>query len=346
VSQSIARARSLIELGRFQEALDALASADGAQLDTQGLCLGAQANLGLGRLDDARRLAEAAARSAPDEEWPVRLASVAALRQGHYPAARYLAQVALRLAPNQWRTLMQVAQTDASARAVTQDSWSAARRAVELAPNEPETHLTLGNVALADRDFRQARRCYLEALRLDPDNLSARNNLSVIDMRRQRFGRAAAGFRAAARVDPRAELPIRNFRAALAGALGRLCLLLMFTGLIGTSVHADNGRPHLDAALVGGACVLLAVGYLLALRARLRSGLFRLARRALAEHTLLKICLASTAAGYLFVAVGAGVGYPAASGWFAVGLVCALAGAVLLRVQIQRQKNQRQNQHR
>ncbi|MFJ7208044.1 tetratricopeptide repeat protein [Streptomyces sp. NPDC098789] len=79
-----------------------------------------------------------------------------------------------------------------------------ARTAVALAPEESDAHVLVG--VHHTRDYRVSQQAYETALRLDPDNSTAHNNLSLLLLRRRwlrpgSWTRAAEGFVQSAALD-------------------------------------------------------------------------------------------------------------------------------------------------
>lgn len=256
----VERARTLADLGRYQQALDALSAQPELASDPEALCLAARANIGLKRWHAAIQLSRSAAAAAPEREWPRRLGSIAHMNVGQYPVARQLADESVRLAPHEWRAHLQRAHVDLTADQVNPITTAAASEAVRLAPHEPSPHVTLGNVALRRRQTRLARTAFTEALRLDPENAAARNNLALIDLRHRRLRRAVAGFAAAGRGDLESDLAARNLVATLAGGLRITGLLLLLTSFVVAALVADrpDGRwaaPAVTAAVLAGVLI-------------------------------------------------------------------------------------------
>ena len=109
------------------------------------------------------------------------------------------------------RTLLAVGQL-AAARA-------AAQTAIQLAPNQAGCWQTLGDIDLTARARPQARTSYVRALRIDPANSDAMNNLAIIDLKSGRIGRAYRGIVAAGRTDSKPLISLN---------LGRLLVLPIF----------------------------------------------------------------------------------------------------------------------
>jgi tetratricopeptide (TPR) repeat protein len=96
-----------------------------------------------------------------------------------------------------------------------------AERAVRLAPAAPQTHLTLGRIALEGGDVDRAAAAFAEAARLDPHEARAHYNLGVLAAERQRPDEAIAHYRRAIAERPTYASAYNNLGNVLAAA-GRL----------------------------------------------------------------------------------------------------------------------------
>ncbi|HST48318.1 tetratricopeptide repeat protein [Jatrophihabitans sp.] len=195
--------------------------------DWQALCLAAQAQLGLSEPARALGYAQRASQLNPHSEWPVRLQAIAHRDLGHGFAAQQLSRHSVLINPGSWHTHLLVADTDLAAGAVTKHSMAAAEKARELAPNEPDTHIVVGQVALARGRRKRATTSLHQALRLDPENAAARHELARVRLHQGRIGAALDGFRAAGRLDPTLRTVRANLHAVLARALQLLHYLVM-----------------------------------------------------------------------------------------------------------------------
>lgn len=191
-------------------------------------CLAAQCLLGLGQWPRCIEAARAAIALDPRSEWAYRLAAAALAEQERYPEARHYADQAVRLAPNQWQTHQQRAAIDADADEVDELSEAAARRAVELGPDQPSAHMTLGVVELRRKRYKTAAASFRQVLALEPDNPGARNNLAITQLRRRRFISAASHFVGALRLSPDSPLFARNLRLTL----HRLAVIVMTVAVL------------------------------------------------------------------------------------------------------------------
>src|SRR5262245_42234 len=104
--RGLERARQLLELRRYDAALEALAPVLGdPALEADAWCLQTQALLGKGDLDRALQAARRAVHANPQREWAHRLLGIVLQRGGNNKDALRSAQEAARLAPHQVETL-------------------------------------------------------------------------------------------------------------------------------------------------------------------------------------------------------------------------------------------------
>jgi tetratricopeptide (TPR) repeat protein len=101
-----------------------------------------------------------------------------------------------------------------------------AGRAVELAPDNADPYVLLGLVYSDAHDFGLAAQYYRRALAIDPEHAFATSNLSGLELRKGRFGKAMRGFRAAAAASPQEEVFHRNIVATVFGSLVKYGLLI------------------------------------------------------------------------------------------------------------------------
>jgi tetratricopeptide (TPR) repeat protein len=219
----VTRAAQLIDLRRPEEAARLLAGWLAAHPDdADALCLAARAELALDNLPRAVDRATRAAAADPDAEWPLRLLALARSRQGRHQDAMQAASAAVALAPWAWQTHHVMAHAAVEAPGGIIQAWDAARRACELAPNESDAHTVMGTVALAAGDKVTAEAALTEALRLDPANAIALNELGRVQLGRRNHVGAATIFAQAARSDIRLEAPMHNIDVALTAVSARL----------------------------------------------------------------------------------------------------------------------------
>ena len=266
--QALAKARSLVAIRRWRDAMDVLAPALATEATAaEGHCLRAQCLLGLGEPGQAAAAAKHALAVRPDSEWAHRLLGVAYLRAGHRRAARAEAAEAVRLAPQSVHALhlLAMCQLVLGRRAAAEQ---AARVAVEADPQEPLAHLTLARVAASRREYETAERAYREGLRLAPDDADLSLGLAQLMRRLGRREEAATAYLAAARSDP-ADARARHGLARLglpAAGLGTFGVIKVMA-LLGAG-HALDGIRPIWAGLIVGICLLMACVITTVLRVR------------------------------------------------------------------------------
>lgn len=314
----LATARVLLASGRPREARDALTRhLTTAPDDTEALCLLATALVAVDDPVGAARAAGDAHRLDPQSAWAMRLLSWAVGQLGRHGDAALLADRAVAAEPDQWHGHARRADVDVTRRRIRRSTWAATRRAVTLAPAEPETHLTLARVALAAHRPRRAAKAAREALRLDPQHTEARNTLAAADLRGQRVIRAATGFRAAAAQDPQSPRLRANLYRAVSTATYR-AVVLVGLALWAVSGFRTRTAPGYGAAPVHRAYLLPALAIAAAVTVVLGWVALRL-RRALGTSAAAILWAARHSAHRLVVFVVCAVG----------GLVCLWLTALL-----------------
>lgn len=299
------RIEALVELGRHAQARELVTAALAESPDDRDLHgLHARALLGLGDPDAALRAGNRVVALAPDDEWGHRLCSVALDHLGQLQEAARAAAEAVRLAPHAWQTHQRYAAASLRLPGGQLEAHAAAMRAVELAPNEPEAHFTVGLVAQHRSDHDIARAAYQRTLALDPTHAQALNNLTVLEGS-LRLGRAARGFAGALRHDAQDDTARQNLKGLLVSFLFRLYLFGLACFVTGLLVVRATDGPG-PASLVVLACYLLGAtaygvltwrhvptGVRLYLRSQLRSGmvLWNLLVVALMTALVVAVCL-------------------------------------------------------
>lgn len=259
---TVARARTLIELRRYDDALAALTPALGdPTVEAEAWCLRTQALLGKGDVKEALAAARAAVEVSPEDEWPHRLHALALQYGGNHRAALRSAQEAARISPHQAETLHVLAICLANRRKKA-DADETVNRLMEQHPHAPLAHQTAGAVAAARRDWAAAERHLRESLRREPNDPDASAALAEALTRQGRRQEAGEALLAAGRADPT--------NSSIRKSLGRLGLPLAgFVGFGSVKVLlplqllrlVDNVRPAI-ATIVVTAFFVLVGGYL------------------------------------------------------------------------------------
>lgn len=92
------------------------------------------------------------------------------------------------------------------------------RKAIELAPRDPDLHFNLGNVLVQTERYEEAEEALRRSLRLDPGSPRAHLNLGVLLLNRFEVSEAEQHLRWAVRLDPRLPKPYLHL-GRIAGAV-------------------------------------------------------------------------------------------------------------------------------
>jgi tetratricopeptide (TPR) repeat protein len=303
--QELARAATMLDLGRYDEASTLLARVVSAEPDSsRAWCLFARAHLGADRYESAVEAANKAAAIDPSEEWPHRLASNALMHLGNHAEALRAATESRRLAPSYWQTHVCVAQA-ALAAAQHGVAASAAAEARKLAPNEPDVHFLSGKVALARGDLEAARVHQERALALDPTHSGAMNELGRIRLRRHDTAGAIRHFINAARTTPGEHIYSRNIDVVILRTVSRMIYFFVLIALILLWVPAVMHVSRLPFAIGFGLLVLGTAVSFLTVMLRLPREARRLVRRTLRTRrvfTALAVAVGGVAIAFSAVA--------------------------------------------
>ncbi len=242
----------LLDLGRAAEAearLRPILAEDPAWATP--LLLLNRALLRQGRAEEALPVAYAACAAAPDWAESFIGLSTCLAHLERLPEAVAAAEQAVAVAPQQWVSHYQLAHVLMQGRRPrTRDAYEAAIRAVGLNPGSAEAHNLVG-MALADLgDNAGARRAYENALRLNPQLMTALNNLATLELSEHKLPRATRALTNALSLTPHSKLVQHNLRAAVATSLkwlyiavigGLLLLALLVYGQATWPVRATVG---------------------------------------------------------------------------------------------------------
>jgi tetratricopeptide (TPR) repeat protein len=305
LTQELARAATMLDLGRYEEASSLLARVVSAEPgSSRAWCLFARAHLGADRYAEAVEAANRAAAIEPAEEWPHRLASNALMHLGNHAEALRAAAESRRLAPSYWQTHVCVAQA-ALAASQTALAAAAAAEARRLAPNEPDVHFLSGKVALARGELEAARAHQERALALDPAHSGAMNELGRIRLRRHDTAGAIRHFINAARTTPGEHIYSRNIDVVILRTISRMIYVFVLIALLLLWVPAVT---HVDRLPFVLGFALLAAGTVVSfgiVMLRLPREARRLVRRTLRSRrvaTALTVAVGGVAVAFAAVA--------------------------------------------
>ncbi len=251
----LSRAGTMIELGRFTDAVRVLTAAVATSPDNgRAWCLLSRAQLGGGNEAVAVQAARRASELDPADDWPYRLASTALLGLGLADDALAAAVRAVNLAPHFWRSHVCLAQA-AVAAGQSELAGQAGAAALAIAPGEPDVHVTAGKVALAAGDLDEARASQLAVLAIDPANAGAVNELGLISLRGRDAPAAAGYFLQAVRSAPASGVFGQNAEVAMARVAMSLlawgALLAALAGCTTGLAFAGSAPPAIVAGLAG-----------------------------------------------------------------------------------------------
>jgi tetratricopeptide (TPR) repeat protein len=281
VDGDLQRARALVDVGRYEQARVALGEyLASAPQSVEALCLLARSHQLARQYQDMLEAADQAVAAAPTSEWAHRLRSIALGKLRLPIQALDAARRAVELAPYAWQpyVIMVDALLATGGRDARRDAFQAAVHAQRLAPQEPEVHNSRGRVFQAISDPGAARRSYQEALRLDPQNPTARNNLAIVELRQgrttlagERLGEVLADRPTESLYQDNARTAARTWCVRLMDAGSAIWLSVLAIALVGAPLPV----------LLGACLALLAGGGTLALRRyrRLPPALRHLVRR-------------------------------------------------------------------
>jgi tetratricopeptide (TPR) repeat protein len=288
IREELARAATMLDLGRYDEASTLLARLVSAEPGSgRAWCLFARAHLGADRFAEAVEAANRAAAIEPTEEWPHRLASNALMHLGNHAEALRAAAESRRLAAGQ------------PAIAAT-----AATEARKLAPNEPDVHFLSGKVALARGDLDGARGHQERALALDPTHSGAMNELGRIRLRRHDTIGAIKHFISAARTTPGEHIYSRNIDVVIVRSVSRMIYVFVLIAMILLWIPAVAHTGRLPLAIGFGALAAATLTSFTVMVSRLPREARQLARRTvLSRRVTSAIAIAFGGVAMAFAAV-------------------------------------------
>jgi Tfp pilus assembly protein PilF len=245
------RVHALVELERWQEALDLLGRSEMASAQNwEAACLHAQILVALGRPRQALTLARQARTAAPDEEWPHRLVSGLCVATGRTGEARSAAQEAVRLAPDTIEPLYTLVQAELLAGDLPA-AQSTAAQALSQHPTSPLAHRALAHVAVKIKDWKSAEAALRRALQLEPQSTTLQLELADV-LEHAGEGNAGTALRVnALRSDPTSSHARRALGRGLGGAALGGGAIKVLAALQVRNVVSNATRPVLLGCLFG-----------------------------------------------------------------------------------------------
>jgi len=252
MTDDLHRAQTLLTLHRYADAERAARTLLSTGPDSaDALRILAAALMEQNRDDEALDAAKNAVRLQP--EYPQGLVLLADLyrRSGDHVRARETASAAVTAAPHLWTTYYTRAHARlGSPRPDPRGALADIEEAWRLAPHNSSVHNMYGMCLGAMKQRKQARAAYEEALRLDPTNAFALNNLAALDLNGWRVGRASRHLTVGLAHSPQIDVLRKNFDVVLLRFLQRFWWLLLAIG-IAEAALVFTGRPWLLRAGLG-----------------------------------------------------------------------------------------------
>lgn len=225
---------SLVEAARWDSALPAIGAALASYPDDPRLLgLLVRTLRALQRHQEAIDASQRLLSVAPNEPYSYRLVTLVMLDAGWVDEAVGLAARAVQLDPGNAANHLALSRAWASSRrpGAVRAQLASAQQAVMLSPSSPDAHVQIGAALAADNDLDAARAAYLEALRLDPQNSAALNNLAVLDLRAGLTSSASRYIAAALAVAPQGTIARRNLDVICRRVLNRVAWWMLLSPL-------------------------------------------------------------------------------------------------------------------
>jgi len=337
---ALERASALYELRRFPEAAGLLRQAIASEPQNPAAwSLLAAAELSTGNHNGGLKAAERAISLVPDEGWPQRLAAQALRLLGRTEESIRHAREALRLDPDGWQSHATLARSLAMSNSDLPEARGAAERAIALAPNQAEAHITAGVVAAAAKHRSEAEASFRQALSIDPQNSVAHSELARMRMGGRHhtnpagLADAATGFATSIRVDPRAEHARRNLELVLRVFLAKASYFILIDAYLIARIGSSSSQPA--ARLLPILLLAIPAGYAWRFIARLSADLREYLLRLLMHDRKigLAVSLDALAVACLIAAVLAP--QTARNGLAGTAAVSALISRLILRSQVE-----------
>ena len=263
LSRELARAETLLDLGREAEAEQRLRSLLTTHPESAPVLVAlAHALHRLDRLGEAEDAARRGLAAEPEHhQGHLVLADVLVAREDA-DGSMAVAHECLRLAPHAWTSHYALARALlVQRRPRVRDAYAASLRAVELAPDLAATHTLVGLCLEGLGDREAAERAYRNALAIDPQHATAQHQLAALHLTRGRLGHGARLLRSAVGQSPQEQMLHEGLDRVLLVLGRRVLWALAGAGLLlGVLLRAE--APWWSRAVVG-ATFLAAVAVLL-----------------------------------------------------------------------------------
>jgi tetratricopeptide (TPR) repeat protein len=254
------RVRTLIDLRRLEQAETMLGEHLASQPDDpDALRLLALTLLQLDRAQEAVDVGVAAVAAAPGHYLPLIHLSTAYARLRQPGPALEAADRAVALAPHVSHTYyVRAGAGRIGKRRQWRQALADATEACRLAPDYAPNHVQLGLCHLRLAHYGSAREAFMQALRLDPADQYAMNNLAVLDLRGGRISAATGHLTAGLAVNPQTSVLRNNFDAVLLARLQRFWWAVMAFSVVEVVAVGLKASWPVRACL--GLVILMAAG--------------------------------------------------------------------------------------
>jgi len=345
-ASSVQHASAVLSAGRPAEALELI----GPHLahhpdDIAGLTVASEALLLVGRGPEALAAAEHAIRLEPNSKrsWNALAFARAGVRD--FDGAVAAAERCVELAPHDWTTHANLAMISSQQKPSAHAALRSAQEAVRLAPNASEAHQILGTTLLRRKQPKPAIDSFTTALRLDPQNETARHNLALARMRTGNPAQAVADLSELTARAPNDGLTLSNLRVAIGNTLGQihsavfagaflavqaLRILLQEGNQVGGEVNDTfESGVRVGLAVVGALITVIVVVLVLRTRATLGQTLLPVVRFVLSRDRLIAAWAVVDLLGLLPLIIGP---FLPAQAWlltYGVGWLFVFTGVIL-----------------
>lgn len=261
---SVAQAQSLLDSGRPDDALHLAGThLAGHPDDVDALVVLAIALLELKRFPEAVEQAVRAVSLEPSRVEAIQVIAFARLAMRQFEDALDCARECVRLQPENWAVWVNLSTIARAPDRLSKEAFHAAIHAIELEPNLPATHRSMGNLWFNRREWRAAAWEYRMALRIDPLDTESQRLLNLVVRETGNFTESAREFARLAAQEPGDASHDHNLRVTLSDLLFRsmggvvLALMLETTSTI---FILQEGFPFWATPLIMFGIAIITVG--------------------------------------------------------------------------------------
>lgn len=257
-------AQALITAGHWEQASRILRAVLAESPDHPvALVSMAECALGVGDSERALTAATSAAAADPALAQALIVRSRALSSLGRHRESRQNADAAARLDPLSFPAHLQRSAADVAAGRNTPAGRASVQALLQLAPDEPDTHVVVGNHHFIDGNRRAAQRSYRTALGINPDHRTAQYNLALTHGHTFGWEASVRLLRGLIRMDP-TELRYATMLRSVLSLTLVVCALFSAVVILVVALPGP-GQPDPDAArllVAFGTCMVVQVAAL------------------------------------------------------------------------------------